>query len=150
VNLPLRDELTAATVEQLPLTEFGAKEMDGAAVQLNQEWKSWGAWNGKSADGAAGLWQDVVVTAGQRYRFSVKAVLDGKQGKNRVELRLENMVGDVQVALNSSLGSPTQTPTALSVSGTSIGPTLRVLIRIVPGDGKISIQEASLTELKRQ
>jgi endoglucanase len=148
VNLPLRDALTVATVEPVPLTKFGAKETDGAAVKLSEDWKSWGTWNDKSADGAAGLWQDVAVTTGERYRFSVKAVLDGKQGKNRVELRLENAVGDVQVVLNSSLGSPTQTPTVLSVSGTSIGPTLRVLVRVVPGDGKIRIQDASLTELK--
>ncbi len=148
VNLPLRDALTAAKAEPLPLTTFGAKETDGPAVKLSEDWKSWGTWNGKSADGAAGLWQDVAVTTGKRYRFSMNAVLDGKQGKNRVELRLENAADGVQLALNSSLGSAGQPAAAVSVSGTSMAPVLRVLVRIMPGDGKISIQDASLTELK--
>jgi hypothetical protein len=80
----------------------------------------------------------------------VNAVLDGSQGKGRVELRLENTVGGVQAALNSNLGSPSQTPKTISVNGTSIGPLMRVLVRITPGDGNISIDDASLTELKTQ
>ena len=148
VNVPLRDELTATKVEPLPLTQFGAPETTGPAITLSQDWKTWGTWNAKSSDGPAGLWQDVAVTPGKRYRFSVNAILDGKQGKNRVELRLENTVGNVQVALNSSLVTPAPTPTTLSVSGTSIGPTLRLLVRIVPGDGKITINDPSLTEMR--
>ena len=158
VNMPLRDELTAATVEPLPLTKFGVAETAGPTIALSDDWKSWGTWSqqtqGKSvayvADSAAGLWQDVAVTAGKHYRFSANVVLDGKQGKNRVELRLENTISGVQVALNSNLGSPSQTAKVISVNGTPVGPLMRVLVRITPGDGNISISDASLAELKTQ
>jgi endoglucanase len=120
------------------------------AVALPDNWKSWGSWkraqdaNYSTDSGSpAGLWQDVPVEPGKRYRFAVSATDESKAQSHHVELRLENTLDNHQLLLNSATFPVS---TVLTLTGTSMDNHMRVLV-VCPGPGKITIHNASLTDV---
>lgn len=135
----------------------GSFEAAGESSELASGWNRWGDWMNRetgwsptrdgttvfgyhhwqSGGGSAGLWQDVAVTPGERYTFSISAQHDlveaGRHDAKSVELRLESVTPDGQITLNSrtidvanlATGNAWSRP---SISGTATTSMLRVLI----------------------
>jgi glucan 1,3-beta-glucosidase len=123
------------------------------------------------ADGDSGLWQDVAVQPGQPCRFSVLASRSGgggggdgggggggapARGAGFVELRLESPLEGKVLAVASSEVSLDSLETGdgwstLTVTGTPLSDTLRVLVRVSRAPGKapngfaVSLKSAALS-----
>lgn len=160
------------------LLQNGSFEQAGAQPNIADHWNSWGPNLARSADaplghsGSAqlvynhsqvmssddsGVWQDVPITAGQRYTFSVLAVRDSAdQGHDAdsIELSIESTQGDHQLALDSATFKVANLTTApnwskLAVTTTAVDSKLRVVIRInaskkAPRGGVVRFTNASL------
>jgi endoglucanase len=175
------DALPQAAIDPPPdnsLLQNGSFETPGEQNDLADHWRRWGDWmnredswtpthSGKAlmayhhwqiekAD-TSGLFQDVDVTPGQRYTFSVFAQHDDPKGAHdatSVEIRLENTKPDGQVVLNSETFKVAELPTGdhwkqLSVSGTAVSKTVRVLIITnpspdIPRGGAVKFDDAAL------
>jgi hypothetical protein len=124
-----------------------------ARLALNPRWAGWGPLELAARDNEAGqtvqipadtgLWQDVKVRPGQRYRFSVPAERIGaaQSGSGNIELRLESTLDGKQIAVASAefdiqwleqAGSCS----TLVVSGQAMSDTLRVLIAVNPSPSR--------------
>jgi len=117
-------------------------------------------WQVESADDS-GLWQDVTVTPGQTYQFTLFANRDDPgtgHGAESIELRLEASANDHQTTINTTtvkvadlaVGEKWST---LTVKGKATGTTLRVLIRVVPAKdgprgGALKCDDATLVEIR--
>ncbi len=153
-------------------------EDEGEQGDLAAGWLRWGDWMNREAawtpvkDGSciigyhhwqiektdnSGLYQDMKVTAGQPYTFTVYAnadkPADAKTAEN-VELRLETTVNDQQSTVASKTYNLSDLATGsdwskLQVSGTAPNDTLRVLIIVTPAKegprgGAVKFDDASL------
>lgn len=114
-------------------------------------------WQIESADDS-GMWQDVTAESGKQYTFTVYANRDDAGDKSladTVELRLEAVYDDHQVAINSTTAKVADLATGqewskLTVKGTAPNAKLRVLIRVVPAKagsrgGAVKFDDARLT-----
>ncbi len=155
-------------------------ETQGTQTDLADGWSRWGDWINRETgwtpvkDGTciigyhhwqieksdnSGLWQDVKVTPGQKYTFSVFAnadkPTDEKPSADTVELRLETTVNGQQSTVASKtfkvadlLGG--EEWSQLQVSGVAPNDTLRVLIVVNPAStgprgGAVKFDLAALT-----
>ena len=136
-------------------------ETEGAQTDLSEGWSRWGDWINRETgwtpvkDGTcivgyhhwqiekgdnSGLYQDMKVTAGKNYTFSIYANADNPaDGKNAesVELRLETTVNGTQATVASKTFSLADIATGtdwsrLQVSGVAPNDTLRVLVVVNP------------------
>jgi hypothetical protein len=96
-------------------------------------------WQINSSDDS-GMWQDIKVTPGKTYEFTLYVLQDpagDKADADSFEVRLESVEGDHTVAINSMSAKVADLESGkqwskLTVSGTAPSATLRALIRIVP------------------
>jgi hypothetical protein len=126
------------------------------STPLADHWQTWGSWNreaGKNpanytttSGSPAGLWQDIPVTPGNRYRFAASAAKGSKASSPHIELRLENTLDDHQILLNSTSMPISQGP---AVTATSMTDRLRVLI-LSNGEGTITIDGATLADVTHE
>ena len=172
-----------AVAEGKSLLKDGSFESKGASDDVPANWNRWGDWlnrettwspvrDGKSligyhhwqidgAGGSSGLWQDVKVTPGQRYTFTIFVQHDaaeaGKHDAKTLELRLESTVNGEQVTLNSrdftvDALATGKDWTRATVTGTAQSETLRALAVINAGDaprgGAVKLDTATLTPAK--
>lgn len=161
--------LTSAQLDDLKLTEGSAtigtlRISDGLQPRLSADvntglalkphWAGWGPLESAAAqDNAAptvqvpantGVWQDIKVRPGQRYRFSVPAERNGaaQPGLGNVELRLESILDGKQVTVASTefdlqwLEGAGHHWSTLVVTGQAMSDTLRVLIVVNPSPSR--------------
>lgn len=180
---PVGDALLPATLDgpidfTASLLENGSFESAGDSDEVAAGWNRWGDWMNRetgwspvrdgsalighhhwqSTGGSAGLWQDVAVTPGRRYTFSISAQHDivesGRHDAKSIELRLESVTPDGPITLNSrtvdvanlAAGDAWSRP---AVSGTATTSTLRVLVIVNAADesprgGAIKLDAATL------
>lgn len=155
-------------------------EDQGEQPDLAAGWSRWGDWMNREVgwtpqkDGAAligyhhwqiektdnsGLWQDIVVTPGRRYTFSIYANNDPAkdQGANAqsVEVRLEASIDGQQSTISSRTYALSDLASGdnwslLRVEGTAPNETLRALVVVTPSKesprgGAVKFDQASLT-----
>lgn len=154
-------------------------ENEGASSDMAESWSRWGDWMNRETgwtpvkDGAciigyhhwqieksdnSGLYQDVKVTAGQKYTFSIFANSDNSaDSKNAasVELRLESTVNGEQSTLASKVYNLSDIASGtdwskLEVSAVAANDSLRVLVIVNPSKesprgGALKFDAAELT-----
>ena len=116
-------------------------------------------WQIEGAGGSSGIWQDVKVTAGQRYTFTLFAQHDPaeapKLDAGTLELRLEAVAGNGTVTLNNQGFTVSKLATGkdwtrVAVSGTATTDTIRVLAVMNSSadanrGGAVKLDDATLT-----
>ena len=141
--------------------ENASFEVEGSSGDQAESWSRWGDWMNRESgwtpvkEGSciigyhhwqiekgdnSGLYQDMKVTAGKNYTFSIYANADNPaDGKNAesVELRLETTVNGTQATVASKTFSLADIATGtdwsrLQVSGVAPNDTLRVLVIVNP------------------
>ena len=155
-------------------------ELEGAAPDMAASWSRWGDWMNRETgwepvkDGTSimayhhwqiekpdnsGLYQDLTVTAGKQYTFSIFAntdpAKDAAQDAETVEIRLETTVGDAQSTVASKTYSFKDLASgkdwsSLRVSATAPNDKLRVLVIVNPAKngprgGAVKFDQAALT-----